>query len=240
MSRQSRRQFIVTTAAVAAAVSAGSLPSWAQSKPLRIGFIGSGRQGGAMGVLFAKAGHQVFFSSRHPEQLKDLVAKAGPNARAGLPHEAAAFGDVIVVAVPYGALPQVGKDYATQMKGKVVIELGNPREDRDGPMANAAMAKGTGVASAEYLPGVRLVRAFNALSFVQVERDAHRAGEKLGIPVAGDDPAAVKIVAQLVTDAGFDPVVTGNLASSKLFDRDTPVYVKGMTARQIRETLKIQ
>jgi 8-hydroxy-5-deazaflavin:NADPH oxidoreductase len=238
-SRQSRRQFLVSTAAAAAAVSAGTLPSWAQSRSMKIGFIGSGRQGGAMGVLFAKAGHQVFFSSRHPEQLKDLVAKAGPNAKAGLPQEAAAFGDVIVIAVPYGALPQVGKDYAAQMKGKVVIELGNPREDRDGPMAKEAMAKGTGVTSAGYLPGVKLVRAFNALSFVQVERDAHRAGEKLGIPVAGDDQAAVKTVAQLVTDAGFDPVVTGNLASSKLFDRDTAVYVKGMTAKQIRDTLKL-
>jgi 8-hydroxy-5-deazaflavin:NADPH oxidoreductase len=239
MSRPSRRQFLLSTAAAAAAVSAGTLPAWAQSKPMKIGLIGSGRQGGAMGVLFAKAGHQVFFSSRHPEQLKDLVAKAGPNARAGLPQEAAAFADVIVIAVPYGALPQVGKDYAAQMKGKVVIECGNPREDRDGPMANDAMAKGTGVASAAYLPGVRLVRAFNALSFVQVERDAHRAGEKLGIPVAGDDPAAVKTVVQLVIDAGFDPVVTGNLSTAKLFDRDTAVYVKGMTARQIRDTLKL-
>jgi predicted dinucleotide-binding enzyme len=239
-SRQSRRQFLVTTAAAAAAVSAGSLPSWAQARSMKIGFIGSGRQGGALGVLFAKAGHQVFFSSRHPEQLKDLVAKAGPNAKAGLPQDAAAFGDVILIAVPYGALPQVGKDYGTQMKGKVVIECGNPREDRDGPMANDAMAKGTGVASAAYLPGVKLVRAFNALSFVQVERDAHRAGEKLGIPVAGDDPAAVKTVVQLVTDAGFDPVVTGNLSTAKLFDRDTAVYVKGMTAKQIRDTLKLQ
>ena len=240
MTRQSRRQFLVTTAAAAAAVSAGSLPSWAQARSMKIGFIGSGRQGGALGVLFAKAGHQVFFSSRHPEQLKDLVAKAGPNAKAGLPQDAAAFGDVILIAVPYGALPQVGKDYGAQMKGKVVIECGNPREDRDGPMANDAMAKGTGVASAAYLPGVKLVRAFNALSFVQVERDAHRAGEKLGIPVAGDDPAAVKTVVQLVTDAGFDPVVTGNLSTAKLFDRDTAVYVKGMTAKQIRDTLKLQ
>jgi predicted dinucleotide-binding enzyme len=239
-SRQSRRQFLVTTAAVAAAVSAGLLPAWAQSKPMKIAFIGSGRQGGAMGVLFAKAGHQVFFSSRHPEQLKEIVAKAGPNARAGLPQEAAAFGDVIVIAVPYGALPQVGKDYAAQMKGKVVIELGNPREDRDGPMATDAKARGTGVASAEYLPGVKLVRAFNALSFVQVEKDSHRAGEKLGVPVAGDDAAAVKTVVQLVTDAGFDPVVTGNLSTAKLFDTGTAVYVKGMTAKQIRDTLKLQ
>lgn len=239
MSTQSRRQFLVTSAAAAAALAAGVRPSWAQGRSVKIGIIGSGRQGGSVGTLWAKAGHQVFFSSRHPEQLKDLVAKAGPNARAGLPQEAAAFGDVILIAVPYGALPQIGKDLAAQLKGKVVIECGNPREDRDGPMAAAAMTKGTGVASAEFLPGTRLVRALNALSFVQVERDAHRSGEKLGVPVAGDDQAAVKTVAQLVTDAGFDPVIVGGLSRAKEFDRDTAVYVKGLTARQIREALKL-
>ena len=238
MTRQSRRQVVVVIVAAIVAIFAGTLPSWAQAKP-KIGLIGSGRQGGALGVLFAKAGYPVLFSSRHPEELKEVVAKAGPNAKAGLPQDAATFGDIVVIAVPYGVTPQVGKDYAALMKGKIVIDLGNPREDRDGPMATDAKARGTGVATAGYIPGVRLVRAFNALSFVQVEKDAHRAGEKLGIPVAGDDPAAVKTVVQLVIDAGFDPVVTGNLASSKNFDTGTPVYVKGMTAKQLKETLKL-
>ena len=238
MTRPSRRQFVVVLVAAVVATLAGGLPAWAQSKP-KIGLIGSGRQGGALGVLFAKAGYPVLFSSRHPEELKDLVAKAGPNAKAGLPQDAATFGDIVVIAVPYGVTPQVGKDYAALMKGKIVIDLGNPREDRDGPMATDAKARGTGVATAGYIPGVRLVRAFNALSFVQVEKDAHRAGEKLGIPVAGDDPAAVKTVVQLVIDSGFDPVVTGNLATAKTFDTGTPVYVKGMTAKQIKDTLKL-
>ena len=235
--RSSRREFLLT--ALAAPIAAQVALSAQAKKPMKIAFIGSGRQGGALGVQFAKAGHEVFFSSRNPEGLKDLVAKAGASARAGTPDAAAKFGDVIVIAVPYGALPQVGKDYAALMKGKVVIELGNPRADRDGPMANDAIKKGTGIASAEYLPGVRLVRAFNALSFVQVEREAHRAGEKLGIPVAGDDPAAVATVVQLVQDAGYDPVVVGGLARAREFDTGTPVYVKGLTARQLREALKL-
>lgn len=208
-------------------------------QPRKIGIIGSGQQGGSIGLIWAKAGHEVLFSSRHPEELKDLVAKAGPKAKAGLPQDAASFGDVVLVAVPYGALPQVGRDHAAAMKGKVVIELGNPREDRDGPMAADAMKKGTGVASAEYLPGVRLVRALNALSAQQVQRDAHRAGDRLGVPVAGDDAAAVAIAAQLVADAGFDPVVVGGLARARDLNRNTAVYVKGMTARRIRETLKL-
>lgn len=232
-----RREFFLSAGAVAAALTGRRLT--AQAKPMRIGIIGSGRQGGAVGLQWAKAGHQVFFSSRNPGNLQDLVAKAGPSAQAGTPAEAVKFGEVILIAVPYGELPNVGRDHAAAMTGKVVIDCGNPRADRDGPMAKEAIAKGTGVASAEYLPGVRLVRAFNALSFVQVEREAHRAGEKLGIPVAGDDAAAVATVVQLVQDAGFDPVVVGGLARAREFDTGTPVYVKGLTASQLRTALKL-
>jgi predicted dinucleotide-binding enzyme len=237
----SRREFLVTAGAGIASLTMATRVG-AQGAPrrvLKIGIIGSGRQGGAVGLQWAKAGHEIMFSSRNPGSLSDLVTKAGAKAKAGTPQEAAAFGDVILIAVPYGALPQVGKDYGAAMKGKIVIDCGNPRADRDGPMATDAIAKGTGVASAAYLPGVRLVRAFNALSFVQVDREAHRAGEKLAIPVAGDDQAAVATVVQLVQDAGFEPVVVGGLARAKEFDTGTSVYVKGMTAKQIRTELKL-
>jgi predicted dinucleotide-binding enzyme len=216
------------------------LPLSAQTKaPLKIGLIGSGRQGGALGLLWAKAGHEILFSSRHPETLKDLVAQAGPKAKAGLPEEAARFGDVVLIAVPYGALPQVGKDYAALMKGKVVIDVGNPRVDRDGEVGKDALARGTGVTSKEYLPGVRLVRALNALSFTQVSKEAHRAGEKLGIPIASDDQDAIATTVRLVEDAGFEPVVVGGLARAREFDAGTPVYVKGLTAAQLKVALKL-
>lgn len=236
-----RRLFLLTCAAAVWAapwiVRAQTVPP--SPRPMKIGIIGSGRQGGALGLQWARAGHEIFFSSRNPGNLKDLVAKAGPKARAGSPADAAKFGDVILIAVPYGELPNVGREHAPLMKGKIVIDVGNPRADRDGPMANEALKKGTGIASAEYLPGVRLVRALNALSFVQVEREAHRSGEKLGIPVAGDDKAAVDTVAQLVVDAGFEPVIVGGLSRAREFDAGTPVYVKGLTARQLREALKL-
>lgn len=212
----------------------------AQSKgAVKIGIIGSGRQGGALGLQWAKAGHEVFFSSRHPEQLADLVKQAGPKAKAGLPEEAARFGEVILIAVPYGVLPQVGKDYAPLMQGKIVIDVGNPRVDRDGDVGKDGLARGTGVTSKEYLPGVRLVRALNALSFTQVTKEANRPGEKLGIPIASDDQAAIDMTVRLVTDAGFDPVVVGGLARAKEFDAGTPVYVKGLTAAQLKAALKL-
>jgi len=242
---QTRRGFLRTAGATAAAfvlspleLSAVSGPV-GQQRPLRIGMIGSGQQGGAVGLLWARAGHEILFSSRHPEELTELVQRAGPKARAGLPDEAARFGEVIFIAVPYGALPQVGREYAQLMQGKIVIDCGNPRADRDGPMANEAIAKGTGVASAEFLPGVRLVRAFNALSYTMVQREAHRPDPKVGIPIAGDDPAAVETVVRLVRDAGFDPVVVGPLARAREFDRGTPVYVTGMTAAELRQALRL-
>lgn len=174
-----RRGFLQSTGMAVAGLAIGRLPAQSEvttgrlRQSLRIGIIGSGQMGGAVGLKWAQAGHQVFFSSRNPDRLADLVAEAGPNAQAGLPNAAASFGEVVLIAVPYGALPQVGRDYGPLMQGKVVIDLGNPREDRDGPMAVDAIARGTGVVSAEYLLGVRLVRALSAISSTQV-RNAPR------------------------------------------------------------------
>jgi len=209
------------------------------SEPLRIGIIGSGRIGGSIGLRWAEAGHHVLFSSRNPDELEELVAQAGSNARAGYPADAARFGDVILVAVPYGAMPQVGRDFAPLMQDKIVIDCGNPRADRDGPMANEAIARGTGVTSAELFPGVRLVRAFNAISFLMVQNEANREGELIGVPIAGDDPAAVAVTRQLVRDAGFEPVVVGGLERARDFDRGTDVYVRGMTATELRRALNL-
>jgi predicted dinucleotide-binding enzyme len=208
--------------------------------PTRIGIIGSGNIGGSVGLQWAAAGHDVFFSSRHPEELTELVERAGPRAQAGLPVEAAEFGEVVLIAVPYAANPQVGRDYSPLMQGKVVIDCGNPYPRRDGPMATEALAKGSGLASAEFFPGVRLVRAFNAIGYRSVDSEAHREGEKVGIPIAGDDQDAIRTVAALVVDAGFDPVVVGSLARAREFDQGSAVYVTDMTAAQLREVLGLR
>ncbi len=209
----------------------------AEAKPLRIGVIGAGKIGGTLAGLWVKAGHEVLVSSRHPEQLQELARSLGPRARAGTPREAAAFGDVVLVSVPYGALPQVGRDLAKELAGKVVLDTGNPYPERDGEMAVEARRKGTGAASAEYLPGVRLVRAFNAISFRNLRSEAHRAGEPVAIPIAGDDEGALGVAARLVRDAGFEPVVVGPLSSARLFDVGTPVYTQVLTARELRARL---
>ena len=208
-----------------------------KESPLKIGIIGAGKIGGSLATLWAKAGHEVFISSRHPDELKDLAKSLGPKARVGTPKEAAQFGEIVLVSVPYGALPQVGRDLASDLKGKVVLDTGNPYPERDGAMAEEARRKGTGVASPEFLPGVRLVRAFNAISYRNLRSDAHRSGELVGIPIAGDDPEALAVAKRLVSDAGFDPVVVGPLSRAKLFDVGSPVYVQLLTARELRARL---
>lgn len=234
-----RRRLLQFAAAASAGLAFASERLSAQTKgsPMKIGIIGSGNIGGTLGVLWAKAGHEVFFSSRHPDELGDLVKRAGPLAHAGMPREAAAFGEVVLISVPYGAVPQVGRDFATQLAGKVVLETGNPYPTRDGAMAEPALAKGTGLASAEFLPGVRLVRAFNSIPAHALASEANRSGQRIGVPLAGDDAAALEVAARLVRDAGFEPVVVGPLASASKFDRGTSVYGQALTARELRQRL---
>jgi predicted dinucleotide-binding enzyme len=210
-----------------------------EDKPLRIGVIGAGKIGGALATHWAKAGHEVLLSSRHPEELKGLAERLGPKARVGTPREAAEFGEVVLVSVPYHATPQIGRDLANVWKGKIVLDTGNPYPSRDGKMAEDARARGTGVTSAEYLPGVRLVRAFNAINYRDLETKAHRPGEKIAIPLAGDDAEALAVAQRLVNDAGFDPVVVGPLSQAKRFDVGSQVYTQLLTAAQLREALEI-
>jgi 8-hydroxy-5-deazaflavin:NADPH oxidoreductase len=210
------------------------------SHPMKIGIIGTGDIGGALARHWGAAGHELLISSRHPEQLQALAKEIGPNVKVGTPREAAAFGDVVMLAVPYSALPQVGRDFAAELKGKVVMDAGNPYPGRDGDMAVRDRQRGTGVAVKEYLPGTRLVRAFNAINAGPLANQAFEKPQRLGIPLASDDPEALKIAAQLVSDAGFDPVPVGGLARAREFDVGTPVYVRGMTAAELRKALNLK
>ena len=208
-------------------------------RSMRIGIIGAGTMGGPMGLLWAQAGHQILYSSRNPDQLMELVRSAAPRASAGYADAAAFFGEVVVLAVPPVAIPQISEDFVHLMQGKIVIDISNPRLDREGPITNEWLAMGTGLAMAQYLPGVRLVKAFNTLGSRMVLNPINNDGERIGVPIAGHDDEAVAIVASLVRDAGFDPVIVGSLAQASEFDRGSPVWVTGMSAREVREALNI-
>jgi predicted dinucleotide-binding enzyme len=205
----------------------------------KLGVVGSGRLGGAVGSLWVKSGHEVFFSSRHPDQLKDMVAELGPLARAGLPPDAATFGEVVLIAVPYGALPQVGRDLAPLLKGKVVLDACNAVPARDGAIADEAKANGIGITSQKYLPGTRLVRAFNTLGSAVLKAQANRPEPRLPVPIASDDAEALKVAAALVRDAGFEPVIVGPLARASEFGMGAPGYGQHASAEELRKKLSL-
>ena len=232
--RNALRALLLCAAAFCAPLSS------AADAPLKIGIVGTGNIGGALATHWAKAGHELVISSRHPEELKDLAKSLGPKVRVGTPSEAAKFGDVILLSVPYKATPQVGRDLANDWKGKILLDTGNPYPFRDGAMAEDARKRGTGVTSKEFLPGVRLVRAFNAINEGNLKNDGNRKGGLWAIPLASDDAEALKVAERLVRDAGFDPVVVGGLARAREFDVGTKVYTKLLTAKQLREELGLK
>jgi 8-hydroxy-5-deazaflavin:NADPH oxidoreductase len=211
----------------------------AAAEPTKIGIVGAGKMGGALAELWAKAGHEVMISSRHPEELKAQAQAIGPNVHVGTVREAAKFGPVVLIAMPYGKWPEISDEIKSETVGKTVIDLTNPYPDRDGPMAEQARKETTGIADPKYLPGAHLVRAFNSIIWTDLRKQAHRAGTPAAIAVAGDDANAVAVTSQLVRDAGFEPVMVGPLSSARLFDVDTPVYVKVMTATELRKALNL-
>jgi predicted dinucleotide-binding enzyme len=162
------------------------------------------------------------FASRHLDHDRELAAAIGANARAGTPHEVAAFGEVVVFAVPYGALPELGRALADSIKGKVVIDACNPFPGRDGEIANRALEKGAGVVSAELLPGTRIVRAFNAVGAARMG-SVHEEPGRIGMPIAGDDREAIEVASRLIRDIGFEPVLIGGLTMGRYLMPRTPL-----------------
>lgn len=206
---------------------------------MKIGVIGSGMIGGTVGTLWARAGHEVMFASRRPETLDTLVQGAGATASRGTPEAAARFGDVALIAVPFKALPDLGRTLSPLLQGKVVLETSNVYPARDGALAEEVRrsGRGTGPYVAEWFPRVRIIRAFNSVWYQTLAKEAHRAPPQVGIPLASDDRQALEVAAALVRDAGFDPVIVGGLERSKEFDVDTPVYNTGMSGTDLRRAL---
>jgi predicted dinucleotide-binding enzyme len=208
---------------------------------MKIGIIGAGMIGSTVGKLWVDAGHEVRFASRHPDELRPLAGKLGPRASAGTPAEAAAFGEVVMLTVPLAAVPALASELATALAGKIVLDTGNAYEQRDGAVAREASRhpRGSAAWAAAMFPGARWVKAFNTVYFKTLETEAHRDGDRVGIPLASDDPAALETVAKLVRDAGFDPVIAGALARGKEFEPGTKVYNTGMSGAAVRKALGV-
>jgi len=230
--------FALMSACVVAPL-AGQVPAAIQEgRSLRIAVIGAGNMGAPMGLGWAAAGHRVMFATRNPEELVDLMHQGAPRVSVGHVDAAVYFADVIVLATPPVAFQQLGTDHGQLMRGKIVIDISNPRVDREGPITNEWLARGTGEAMAEFFPGSRFVKAFNTIAprdFGNPMRD----GVRIAVPIASNDAEAREIAATLARDFGLDPVIAGGLARAKEFDRGSPIWETGAGAAAVREHLRL-
>ena len=202
----------------------------------KIGIVGSGKVGGGIGKAWVKAGYEVMFSSRRLEYNQELAARLGANAYAGTPQEAAAFGDVVMISVPYHALPEVGKQLANLIKGKVVIDTCNPFPSRDGEIALWAKKLGVGPASRELLSDARIVRAFNAIGAASMATAYVNPG-RIGMPIASDDAEAAEVASRLIRDMGYVPVMIGDLEKGNYLVPFTSPLAGQHTPDEIRKIL---
>jgi predicted dinucleotide-binding enzyme len=202
---------------------------------VRIGIIGAGMIGSTLAKLWTEAGHEIVLASRHPDQLKQLVDQLGQLATAGTAVDAATLGDVVLLTVPLRAVPDVAAEIGSALREKIVLDTGNAYERRDGEVARTATAYPSGSAgwAASLFPGARWVKAFNTVNFKTLASEAHRSGDRVGIPLASDDRKALDTAAALARDAGFEPVIAGELARGKEFEPNTRPYNTGMTGREL-------
>ena len=202
---------------------------------MKIGIIGSGNIGASAAQLFVRAGHEVALSnSRGGQGLEALVAELGGNARATTIEEAARFGEVVLIAIPFGKFRTLPSD---GFKGKVVIDTGNYYPERDGKFAEL---DGDETTSSElmssHLKEARLVKGFNTIYFkhLATQGDSSRPlEERRAIFIAGDDSEAKEIVARLIEEIGFAAVDTGFLhEGGRSQQPGTAIYNKDVTAKE--------
>lgn len=203
---------------------------------MKIGIIGSGNIGSTAAKLFVDVGHTVAISnSRGPDSLTELVADLGPNARATTVEEAAAFGEIVLEAIPYGeheSLP------AETLAGKIVISAANYYPQRDGEIDLDGRTQ-TGLV-AEHLDDSAVVKGFNTMYYETLGEEARPdtpLNDRLVLFIAGDDADAKATVTALIEETGFAPFDVGLLADSAVIEPGAPVYNNPMTLDEARDEL---
>ena len=203
---------------------------------MRIGVIGAGNIGGTAARLFADAGHEVVLSnSRGPETLRD---QEGEGVRAGTVEEAAEFGDIVLVAIPYRERETLPVD---ELSDTTVIDAMNYFPGRDGQIAELDDDSTTSTELlARHLDSSRVVKAFNTLEAGTLEEDGRRSGDhrRVVLFASGDDELAKRVVMELIDEIGFDPVDLGELATGgRQQQPGSPIYGAELTNPEAREAL---
>lgn len=179
---------------------------------MKIAIIGTGNVGSALGGSFTRAGHEVTYAAQDAAKTRRIAAEVGA-ATAADPGEAARWAEVIVLAVPYGAVEAVAGEIAPDAAGKVVVDVTNPlKPDFSGLATDGGPSAAERVAAKA--PTAKIVKAFNTV-FASVQADPTAGGRTVDGLYVGDDAEAKGTVAELIRSIGLRPVDAGSLAEAR-------------------------
>lgn len=203
---------------------------------MKIGIIGSGNIGGNLGKHWAAAGHEVLFSSRHPEELGSLVKEAGENAKAVSVTEAfEAKADAYLLAMPFKAIDNISEVFAGEYANSIIIDATNPYPERDGEMAQEV--RDANYNASEYTAmkfgTARTAKAFNTIQAEKLRDRAFGGQDKLAIPFAAQDLESKNLTQKLIEDIGFDAVHVGNLSDTKIMDPEQKIYGTSVSKNEL-------
>jgi len=209
---------------------------------MRIGIIGAGKVGGGLGKLWVRAGHQVFFSSRHPNRLKVLIEEAGPGAYSGNVADAALFGDVILFSPNFWGVDNA-LEATGPLKGKTVVDVTNPLEwNPNGRMVRSLPGSTTaGEELAKKLPDAHVVKAFSTIPASFIPNAFYRPGQlqRLVVFYCGDHRISKVLVHQLIADGGFVGLDAGPLQLARELEAPGRLYRAGLVGiAEARRLLK--
>ncbi|MBC8138857.1 MAG: NAD(P)-binding domain-containing protein [Fibrella sp.] len=192
---------------------------------MNIGIIGSGNIGGTLGALWAGTGHHVLFGGRDQAKLGTLVSGISGDARFGTAADAAGFGEVILLAVPYTQTDAVLAEIGASLANKIVMDARNPYSASFSVIEMSAGVTAASELVAALPDSARVVKAFNTQpTQVLKEQNYLPEEQRIAIVIAGDSAEAKQVVAQLVTDAGFAPLDIGDLSAVALQEPGGPLY----------------
>jgi 8-hydroxy-5-deazaflavin:NADPH oxidoreductase len=209
---------------------------------MRIGIIGTGHVGSVLASKWVGVGHHVALANAHgPQTLTELADRLGHRARAATVPEAARYGEVAVLAIPFGRYRELP---ATELAGQVVVDCTNYYPQRDGQFAELDSDRTTSTELvASHLNGARVVKAFNTMSAEHLDDYAHCNGAAMlyGMPVSGDDDEAKRTVMDLVEELCFEPVDAGDLAhGGRKQQPGGETYLTDLSADELRARIGTQ
>lgn len=202
--------------AATAVAAAGLMAQGAAAETVAV--IGTGNVGAALGRRFAENGHKIIYGSRNPSaaDVRELVAATGNGAAAATQAEAAAEGDIVILAVPWSAAEDVVRALP-DLRGKIVVDPTNPRVMASDGFADYPIEDSNAERIARLAPGAHVVKAFSTLG-AETMLDPQLAGGPVTVPIVGDDRAAKERVAALAREIELEAVDVGPLRHARIIE----------------------